>query len=67
MVLAALRNWRRDRILKRAQLDDELWRGTVAQIPFLRVLAAEEAARLRDLSILFLHEKHFSAAATKLL
>jgi MtfA peptidase len=63
MVLAALRNWRRDRVLKRAQLDDQLWRGTVAQIPFLRVLSAAEAARLRDLSVLFLHEKHFSAAA----
>jgi MtfA peptidase len=63
MVLAALRNWRRERILKRAQLDDELWRGIVSQIPFLRVLSAMEAARLRDLSVLFLHEKHFSAAA----
>jgi len=63
MVLAGLRNWRRDRILKRAQLDGGLWRSTVAQIPFLRVLSTREAARLRDLSVLFLHEKHFSAAA----
>ena len=63
MVLAGLRNWRRDRILKRAQLDEGLWRSTLEQIPFLRVLSTAEAIRLRDLSVLFLHEKHFSATA----
>jgi hypothetical protein len=62
MVLAALRNWRRNRILSRAQLDDGLWSSTVARVPFLRVMSEAELASLRELGILFLHEKHFSAA-----
>jgi len=53
----AFRNWRRERILKRASLDDALWRSVLERYPFTRALSEEESARLRDWVILFLHEK----------
>jgi hypothetical protein len=62
MVLAALRSWRRDRILRRANLDEGLWRETVRHFPFARSLAPAEQQRLRDLVVLFLHDKHFATA-----
>ena len=62
MLLAALRDWRRNRILKRSRLDDRLWRDAISRIPFLRVLSTAELARLRELTVLFLHEKRFSTA-----
>ena len=53
----AFRNWRRERILKRASLDDALWRSVLERYPFTRALSEEESARLRDWVVLFLHEK----------
>ena len=53
----ALRNWRRERILKRSPLDEALWRSVIERYPFTRALSAEERARLRDWVVLFLHEK----------
>ncbi|MDX1606874.1 MAG: zinc-dependent peptidase, partial [Candidatus Competibacterales bacterium] len=54
-----VRDWRRRRILQRARLPDSLWRQTVAELPLLRGLDAEELARLRELVILFRHQKVF--------
>jgi len=59
---SALKAWRRNRILARAQLDERIWRSTLRRFPFTRMLSAEAQARLRELTILFLHEKHFSTA-----
>jgi Mlc titration factor MtfA (ptsG expression regulator) len=55
--------WRRARILKLATLDPALWRATVARYAFTRVLSREELARLRELAILFLHDKGIHGAA----
>ncbi|HVY63965.1 MAG TPA: M90 family metallopeptidase [Gammaproteobacteria bacterium] len=54
-----LKNWRRRRVLARHSIPDELWSATVADIPAIRRLGAEDRRRLRDLVLLFLHEKHF--------
>jgi len=57
-----LRRWRRGRVLARAQLDERTWAGTLRRFEFTRVLSADERERLRELTILFLHEKQFSTA-----
>jgi Mlc titration factor MtfA (ptsG expression regulator) len=61
--MLSLRAWRRQRVLARASLSDELWRGAVARLPLLRGLTDTQEARLRDLAVLFLHEKEIEAAA----
>ena len=57
-----LRNWRRERILKRSALDAAQWRAVLERYPFTRALSADERARLRDKVVLFLHEKSISGA-----
>jgi MtfA peptidase len=57
----AITQWRRSRILAKAQLDERAWRLAVQRFAFTRKLPPEERERLRELSILFLHDKHFSA------
>ena len=61
-MLRALRHWRRERILKRSSLDEKTWRAILGRYPFTRALSAEESARLRDLAVLFLHEKSIVGA-----
>jgi len=61
-MLATLRNWRRERILRRSSLDDREWRTVLERYPFTRVLSTEERARLRERVILFLHEKSIVGA-----
>jgi len=58
----ALRNWRRERILKRSAIDAAQWRAVLDRYPFTRVLSAGERTRLRDRVVLFLHEKSISGA-----
>jgi len=57
------RRWRRARVLKHTTIDPHLWRVTVARYPFTRVLSGPELDRLRELVILFLHEKSIHGAA----
>jgi Mlc titration factor MtfA (ptsG expression regulator) len=57
-----LKQWRRNRIMARAQFDERAWRLALQRFPFTRPLSPEERERLRYLTILFLHEKHFSTA-----
>ena len=54
--------WRRERILKRASLDERRWRTALDHYPFARVLSGEERSRLRDWVVLFLHEKSLVGA-----
>ena len=61
-MFARFRQWRRDRILARVQLDEREWRRALQRFAFTRELDALEQARLRELTLLFLHEKRFSAA-----
>jgi MtfA peptidase len=62
-VLDALRSWRRNRILRQAALDEAQWQEVVSHFPFAWTLPPDDQARLKELVILFLHEKQFSAAA----
>jgi Mlc titration factor MtfA (ptsG expression regulator) len=55
--------WRRTRILQHATLDAALWNETVSRYPFTRPLGEHELARLRELVIVFLHEKAVHGAA----
>jgi len=57
-----LKEWRRDRIVAKSQLDEREWRLALQRFPFTRSLSADEQGRLRLLTILFLHEKYFSSA-----
>jgi len=57
MAMSILRDWRRRRLLRRVKLDPALWRRVVAGLPFLDYLTERELARLRDMTIVFLHEK----------
>jgi Mlc titration factor MtfA (ptsG expression regulator) len=62
-MFAALRRWRRQRIIDRMAPDDTLWRDTLGSLPFLHGLSADERARLRDVVSLFLHHKSVRGAA----
>lgn len=62
-MFAAIRRWRRSRIIERAELDPALWRATLQSLPFLAGLTADERARLRETVILFLHQKSIRGAA----
>jgi MtfA peptidase len=59
----ALRNWKRRRVLRDAQFDEARWRASVLGMEFVRTLSSADLERLRDLVVLFLHEKQFAAAA----
>lgn len=56
------KQWRRRRILRRAPIDEALWRTVLQRYPFTRALSEEERARLREWTILFLHEKSIAGA-----
>jgi Mlc titration factor MtfA (ptsG expression regulator) len=57
------RRWRRARVLRTRTIDPHLWRVITARYPFTRTLPAAELERLRELAILFLHEKSIHGAA----
>lgn len=56
------RSWRRQRILRRARFDDTLWQRVCAELALLEGLPPAALQKLRELLILFLHEKQVSAA-----
>lgn len=56
-----LSSWRR-RLRRPAPVPEALWRDTLAALPFLHPLSAEETARLRLLCQHFLAEKEFTGA-----
>ena len=58
----SLREWRRERILRRAVIDEGLWRACVARYGFVSTLDPGAQARLRRWSTVFLAEKRFCAA-----
>jgi Mlc titration factor MtfA (ptsG expression regulator) len=57
-----LDRWRRARVLKRADLDETLWRATLERLAFTRTLSAAERARLKELVVLFLDDKAIHGA-----
>ncbi|MBI3776327.1 MAG: zinc-dependent peptidase, partial [Gammaproteobacteria bacterium] len=58
----SFRNWRRARVLKRARLDEHRWQSALSRVALTRGFSADELCRLRELVILFLHEKSVEAA-----
>lgn len=52
-----LKNWRRERILARHLPGAEAWWEARSMLPLLQGLSGEELERLRELAVLFLHEK----------
>ncbi len=61
-MLARYRSWRRERILARHAIADEVWRAATARLVAARRLDAAANARLRELAVLFLHEKRIDTA-----
>jgi Mlc titration factor MtfA (ptsG expression regulator) len=57
-----LANWRRRRVLQQHRIDDDLWAASTSGLRFVRDLSVQETAKLRELALLFLAEKQFSAA-----
>lgn len=57
-----LKRWRRRRILARHSIPDASWQAALAAVPALARLDADERERLRDLALLFLHEKRIEPA-----
>ena len=53
------RHFRRNKILREHPLADAAWRGVLHEHPILAGLAGDEARKLRELAVLFLHEKIF--------
>jgi len=54
------KRWRTERTLQRRAIPDTLWQLTLARFPFLQLSNADDAARLRELSTLFLAGKEFT-------
>jgi len=61
-VFDALRRWRRQRVLARAEIPEPLWREALQALPFLGNLDSAELARLRDIVVLFLDAKSIVGA-----
>ncbi len=57
------KSWRRRRILARHAIPDALWDATVAATPAVACLDGGARRRLRDLALLFLHEKSLEPAS----
>jgi Mlc titration factor MtfA (ptsG expression regulator) len=57
--LARLGAWREQRALERRAIPDDLWRLTLARLPFVACLVDADQAELRRLCSLFLDRKEF--------
>lgn len=57
-----LRAYRRKRLLANQSIPDDAWNGLVAETPPIRRLSHARQRRLRDLALLFLHEKRVEPA-----
>ncbi len=56
------REWRRSRTLKNTRLDEVSWNRVAGKLSFLRGLSERDAARLKDLVVLFVAEKEMHGA-----
>jgi Mlc titration factor MtfA (ptsG expression regulator) len=53
--------WKQRRLLRRYQYPAAVWRNVLSRLPILNGLSEEELVRLRDLAVIFLHEKSIEA------
>ncbi|MET0014901.1 MAG: M90 family metallopeptidase [Sedimenticola sp.] len=61
-MLKRLKAWWRQRIISRSTISNAQWQGVISSLPLLRRLSPSEQQRLRELAILFLHQKKFYGA-----
>ena len=61
-MFAFIRNWLNQRIIKRSTISKEEWETAFNVLPLLDGLSDDESLRLRQLAILFLHNKAFEGA-----
>lgn len=57
-----IKDWLNQRIISRSGIKEAEWHHAFACLPLLKGLNPEEIARLRELSILFMHHKLFEGA-----
>ena len=62
-MFAAIRRWRRRRLLATAAIPDPLWRQALEALPFLALYTEAELVRLRERVVIFLSEKSIVGAA----
>jgi len=60
-----IRQWRRQRLIRREPIPESLWRDVTAGMPLLAGLSQAERGRLRDWATLFLAEKAFYGVDTE--
>lgn len=60
--VAFFKRWRRKRIAARESIPEDLWSRVARSTHALARLDSSETARLRELTLLFLHEKRFEPA-----
>ena len=60
MIFNVIRNFRRRRILKKHAISDSLWESTSNRLIILNGLSAQDLARLKNITTLFLHAKEFT-------
>lgn len=60
--MLSFKRWRRERVLRRHHIPDSHWADTLEKVPALWGLDTGERARLRALSVLFLHAKIVTGA-----
>jgi Mlc titration factor MtfA (ptsG expression regulator) len=57
-----LRDWKRRRVAARHRIGEPLWQAVTSGLTFLRGMEAPDLERLRELALLFLHEKEMHGA-----
>ena len=57
-----LRNWNRERILRKYRIPDAVWRATVGRVHTAAHLSTHDIVRLQDMASLFLYEKSIEPA-----
>ncbi len=62
-MLRQIRRWRIQRILEREAIPEPQWQEAVRRLPLLAGLSADQLTQLRELVVLFLHEKELMTAA----
>lgn len=62
MVIRWYRNWRRSRILQRGAIADRDWEALIQRVPAVVRYDSVARARLRELVVLFLHDKSIEPA-----
>ena len=61
-MFATLKNWRRQRVLRNAEIPEALWREALELLPFLAICTDEEFLRLRAKVVQFLYAKSIVGA-----